>query len=218
MRLGTDQYYKYFKQFGLLSKTNIDLPGEARTIMHEKKNIGQVELATISFGQSFQITPVQLATTISSLINGGKRIIPHFGVQIEDQEGNPVEVFSYEPTAQILSPKTSETMRSLLEKVVSEGGGNKAYIEGYQIGGKTATSQTLPRSAHRYISSFMCFAPADDPQVLCLVIINNPTGVYYGGTIAAPVAKELFLNILPYLGIEKDPAVVEKERQEQKEQ
>ena len=183
--------------------------------MHEKKNIGQVELATISFGQSFQITPVQLATTISSLINGGKRIIPHFGVQIEDQEGNPVEVFSYEPTAQILSPKTSETMRSLLEKVVSEGGGNKAYIEGYQIGGKTATSQTLPRSAHRYISSFMCFAPADDPQVLCLVIINNPTGVYYGGTIAAPVAKELFLNILPYLGIEKDPAVVEKERQEQ---
>lgn len=214
MRLGTDQYYKYFKQFGLLSKTNIDLPGEARTIMHEKKNIGQVELATISFGQSFQITPVQLATTISSLINGGKRIIPHFGVQIEDQEGNPVEVFSYEPTAQIVSDKTSGTMRSLLEKVVSEGGGNKAYIEGYQIGGKTATSQTLPRSAHRYISSFMCFAPADDPQVLCLVIINNPTGVYYGGTIAAPVAKEIFLNILPYLGIEKDPSVVEKERQE----
>lgn len=218
MRLGTDQYYKYFKQFGLLSKTGIDLPGEARTIMHEKKNIGQVELATISFGQSFQITPVQLATTISSLINGGRRITPHFGVQIEDQEGNPVEVFDYEPTNQILSPETSKTMRSLLEKVVSEGGGNKAYIEGYQIGGKTATSQTLPRSAHRYISSFMCFAPADDPQVLCLVIINNPTGVYYGGTIAAPVAKELFLNILPYLGIERDPAAVEKEREEKQEQ
>ncbi len=214
MRLGTDQYYKYFKQFGLLAKTGIDLPGEARTIMHEKKNIGQVELATISFGQSFQITPVQLATTISSLINGGKRIIPHFGVQIEDQEGNPVEVFEYPPTAQILSPQTSETMRSLLEKVVSEGGGSKAYIEGYEIGGKTATSQTLPRSAHRYISSFMCFAPAQDPQVLCLVIINNPTGVYYGGTIAAPVAKEIFLNILPYLGIEKDPAVVAKEQAE----
>lgn len=214
MRLGTDQYYKYFKQFGLLAKTGIDLPGEARTIMHEKKNIGQVELATISFGQSFQITPVQLATTISSLINGGKRIIPHFGVQIEDQEGNPVKVFEYPPTAQILSPQTSETMRSLLEKVVSEGGGSKAYIEGYEIGGKTATSQTLPRSAHRYISSFMCFAPAQDPQVLCLVIINNPTGVYYGGTIAAPVAKEIFLNILPYLGIEKEPAVVAKEQAE----
>lgn len=214
MRLGTDQYYRYFKQFGLLAKTGIDLPGEARTIMHEKKNIGQVELATISFGQSFQITPVQLATTISSLINGGKRVIPHFGVQIEDQEGNPVEVFEYPPTAQILSPQTSETMRSLLEKVVSEGGGNKAYIEGYEIGGKTATSQTLPRSAHRYISSFMCFAPARNPQVLCLVIINNPTGIYYGGTIAAPVAKEIFLNILPYLGIEKDPAVVAKEQAE----
>lgn len=205
MRLGTDQYYKYFKQFGLLKKTGIDLPGEAGTIMHEKKNIGQVELATISFGQSFQITPIQLATTISSLINGGKRIIPHFGVQVEDQEGNVVEVFDYEPKEQILSEKTSETMRSLLEKVVSEGGGKKAYIEGYRIGGKTATSQTLPRSAHRYISSFMCFAPADDPQVLCLVIIHNPTGIYYGGTIAAPVAKELFLNILPYLGIERGP-------------
>ena len=214
MRLGTDQYYKYFKQFGLLSKTGIDLPGEAKTIMHQKKNIGQVELATISFGQSFQITPVQLATTISSLINGGKRITPHFGVQIEDQEGNPVEVFDYEPSAQILSAETSNTMRSLLEKVVSEGGGNKAYIEGYEIGGKTATSQTLPRSAHRYISSFMCFAPASDPQVLCLVIINNPTGIYYGGTIAAPVAKEIYLNILPYLGIEKDPAVIEKEKAE----
>ncbi len=214
MRLGAQEYYKYFKQFGLLSKTGIDLPGEARTIMHDKKNIGQVELATISFGQSFQITPVQLATTISSLINGGKRVTPHFGVQIEDQEGKPVEVFAYEPTEQILSPETSSTMRSLLEKVVSEGGGSKAYIEGYEIGGKTATSQTLPRSAHRYISSFMCFAPADDPQVLCLVIINNPSGVYYGGTIAAPVAKELFLNILPYLGIEKDPEVVRKEQME----
>lgn len=214
MRLGTDQYYKYFKQFGLLSKTGIDLPGEARTIMHEKKNIGQVELATISFGQSFQITPVQLATTISSLINGGRRVTPHFAIQIEDQEGNPVEVFESQPSEQIISPDTSKTMRTLLEKVVSEGGGKKAYIEGYEIGGKTATSQTLPRSAHRYISSFMCFAPAQDPQVLCLVIINNPTGVYYGGTIAAPVAKEIFLNILPYLGIERDPAVVEKELEE----
>lgn len=209
MRLGADQYYKYFKQFGLLAKTGIDLPGEARTIMHEKKNIGQVELATVSFGQSFQITPVQLAATISSLINGGRRVTPHFGVQVEDQEGNAVEVFDYEPKTQIVSEKTSETMRFLLEKVVSEGGGKNAYIEGYQIGGKTATSQTLPRSARRYISSFMCFAPASDPQVLCLVIINNPTGVYYGGTIAAPVAKELFLNILPYLGLERDLEAVQ---------
>lgn len=209
LRLGAEQYYNYFKQFGLLAKTGIDLPGEARTIMHEKKNIGQVELATISFGQSFQITPVQLAATISSLINGGKRVMPHFGVQVEDQEGNAVEVFDYEPSAQIISSQTSAVMRSLLEKVVSEGGGSKAYIEGYRIGGKTATSQTLPRSAHRYISSFMCFAPAEDPQVLCLVIINNPQGVYYGGTIAAPVAKEIFQNILPYLGIEKDEAYVE---------
>ncbi len=203
MRLGAEQFYDYFKQFGLLARTGIDLPGEAHTIMHEKKNIGQVELATISFGQSFQVTPVQMAATISSLVNGGKRVTPHFGVQVEDQEGNAVEVFDYEPKTQIISSKTSETMRMLLEKVVSEGGGSKAYIEGYQIGGKTATSQTLPRSAHRYISSFMCFAPAEDPKVLCLVIINNPQGVYYGGTIAAPVAKELFLNILPYLGIER---------------
>ena len=218
MRLGTDQYYKYFKQFGLLKKTGIDLPGEAKTIMHQKEKIGQVELATISFGQSFQVTPVQLATTISSLINGGKRVTPHFGVQVEDQEGNAVEVFDYEPQERILSEETSKTMRALLEKVVSEGGGSKAYIEGYEIGGKTATSQTLPRSAHRYISSFMCFAPAQDPQILCLVIINNPTGVYYGGTIAAPVAKELLLNILPYLGIEKDPAVAAKEKAEKQAQ
>lgn len=213
MRLGADQFYNYFKQFGLLARTGIDLPGEARTIMHEKKNIGQVELATISFGQSFQITPIQLASTISSLINGGKRVTPHFGIHVEDQEENIVEKFDYEPKARIVSRQTSDTMRELLEKVVSEGGGNKAYIEGWRIGGKTATSQTLPRSAHRYISSFMCFAPVEDPQVLCLVIINNPTGIYYGGTIAAPVAKELFLNILPYLGIER--GVVEQDSETQ---
>lgn len=213
MRLGPDKFYNYFKQFGLLAKTGIDLPGEARTIMHEKKNIGQVELATISFGQSFQITPIQLAATVSSLINGGRRVTPHFGIQVEDQEGRTVEVFDYGQGAQIISKQTSDTMRTLLEKVVSEGGGNKAYIEGYRIGGKTATSQTLPRSAHRYISSFMCFAPVEDPQVLCLVIINNPTGIYYGGTIAAPVAKELFLNILPYLGIEKTEEITKKEEQ-----
>lgn len=203
LRLGVDNFYKYFKQFGLLNKTGIDLPGEASTIMHKKENVGPVELATISFGQSFQITPIQLATTVSSLINGGNRVTPHFGVDIQDDQGNVVKTFSYDTGEQIVSEKTSETMRGLLEKVVAEGGGNKAYIEGYSIGGKTATSQTLPRSAHKYISAFMGFAPAEDPQVLTLVIINNPQGVYYGGTIAAPVVKDIYSNILPYLGIEK---------------
>lgn len=217
MRLGADQFYDYFKQFGLLAKTGIDLPGEARTIMHEKKNIGQVELATVSFGQSFQVTPIQLASTICSLINGGKRVTPHFGMQVEDQEQNVIEKFDFKPKNRIVSKQTSDTMRELLEQVVSVGGGNKAYIEGYRIGGKTATSQTLPRSAHRYISSFMCFAPVEDPKVLCLVIINNPTGVYYGGTIAAPVAKELFLNILPYLGIEKTAAIKDLNKEQEKE-
>lgn len=203
LRLGVDNFYKYFKQFGLLNKTGIDLPGEASTIMHKKENVGPVELATISFGQSFQITPIQLAATVSSLINGGNRVTPHFGVDIQDDQGNVVKTFSYDTGEQIVSEKTSETMRGLLEKVVAEGGGNKAYIEGYSIGGKTATSQTLPRSAHKYISAFMGFAPAEDPQVLTLVIINNPQGVYYGGTIAAPVVKDIYSNILPYLGIEK---------------
>lgn len=203
LRLGVDNFYKYFKQFGLLNKTGIDLPGEASTIMHKKENVGPVELATISFGQSFQITPIQLAATVSSLINGGNRVTPHFGVDIQDDQGKVVKTFSYDTGEQIVSEKTSETMRGLLEKVVAEGGGNKAYIEGYSIGGKTATSQTLPRSAHKYISAFMGFAPAEDPQVLTLVIINNPQGVYYGGTIAAPVVKDIYSNILPYLGIEK---------------
>lgn len=199
LRIGADRFYRYFKQFGLLSKTNIDLPGEAVTIMHSQDDIGQVELATISFGQSFQITPVQLVTTVSSLINGGTRVTPHFGVEITDEDGNVVEELSYESYEGICSEETSATLRELLESVVSEGGGNKAYIEGYEIGGKTATSQTLPRSDHKYISSFIGFAPADDPQVLVLVIIRNPSGVYYGGTIAAPVAREIFENILPYL-------------------
>ena len=199
LRIGADRFYDYFGQFGLLDKTHIDLPGEAATIMHKRENIGLVELATISFGQSFQITPIQLATTVSSIINGGNRVTPHFGMQVEDAAGNCIEKFSYEQDQVICSPGTSEKMRYLLEKVVSEGGGKKAYIEGYNIGGKTATSQTLPRSANRYISSFLGFAPADDPQVLVLVIIRNPSGVYYGGTIAAPVAKEIFENILPYL-------------------
>lgn len=202
LRIGADRFYDYFGQFGLLDKTHIDLPGEAATIMHKRENIGLVELATISFGQSFQITPIQLATTVSSIINGGNRVTPHFGMQVEDAAGNCIEKFSYEQDQVICSPRTSEKMRYLLEKVVSEGGGKKAYIEGYNIGGKTATSQTLPRSANRYISSFLGFAPADDPQVLVLVIIRNPSGVYYGGTIAAPVAKEIFENILPYLELQ----------------
>lgn len=202
LRIGADRFYDYFEQFGLLEKTHIDLPGEAATIMHKRENIGLVELATISFGQSFQITPIQLATTVSSIINGGNRVTPHFGVQVENASGDCVEKLTYETKESILSAETSEKMRFLLEKVVSEGGGNKAYIEGYSIGGKTATSQTLPRSSNRYISSFLGFAPADDPQVLVLVIIRNPTGIYYGGTIAAPVAREIFENILPYLELQ----------------
>lgn len=199
LRLGADNFYHYFKQFGLLSKTNIDLPGEAATIMHKLENIGQVELATISFGQSFQITPVQLSTTVSSIINGGTRVTPHFGVEARDEEGEVVETFSYQTYEGICSTETSEKMRYLLEKVVSEGSGKNAAIEGFEIGGKTATSQTLPRSDHEYIASFLGFAPASDPKVLVLVIINRPQGTYYGGTIAAPVAKEIFENILPYL-------------------
>lgn len=199
LRIGAERFYDYFEQFGLLQKTGIDLPGEAATIMHKEENIGLVELATISFGQSFQITPVQLATTVSSLINGGTRVTPHFGVWVESPEGEVVEQLTYDSQEGIVSEETSETLRMLLEKVVSEGGGNKAYIEGYEIGGKTATSQTLPRSANKYISSFLGFAPASDPKVLVLVIIRNPQGVYYGGTIAAPVAREIFENILPYL-------------------
>ncbi len=198
-RLGAENFSGYFKQFGLLSKTNIDLPGEAGTIMHKTENIGPVELATISFGQSFQITPIQLVTTVSSIINGGTRVTPHFGVSVQDADGNTVKTFSYETHENICTAETSETMRCLLEKVVSEGTGKNAKIEGFSIGGKTATSQTLPRSDHKYISSFLGFAPADDPQVLVLVVINDPQGIYYGGTIAAPVAKEIFENILPYL-------------------
>lgn len=198
-RLGTENYYRYFEQFGLTKKTAIDLPGEAATIMHKKENVGPVELATISFGQSFQITPIQLVTTVSSIINGGTRVTPHFGVEIRKEDGTLVETLEYETTENICSAETSETMQYLLEKVVSEGGGKNAKIEGYSIGGKTATSQTLPRSENRYISSFLGFAPADDPKVLVLAIIDNPEGTYYGGLIAAPVVKEIMENILPYL-------------------
>lgn len=209
LRLGADNFYHYFRQFGLLSKTNIDLPGEAATIMHSLDNIGQVELATMSFGQSFQITPVELATTVSSIINGGRRVTPHFGVKVQTPDGEDIEILQYDQVDGIVSEETSKTMRMLLEKVVSEGSGKNAKIEGYAIGGKTATSQTLPRSAHKYISSFLGFAPAEEPMVLCLVIINDPQGVYYGGTIAAPVCKEVFENILPYLEIEKTESLAQ---------
>lgn len=205
-RLGTDAFYRYFQQFGLLEKTGIDLPGEAGTIMHQKKDIGPVELATISFGQSFQITPIRLAATVCSLINGGHQITPHFGVEVREDDGTLLETLSYKEGKQIVSEQVSKTMRTILEKVVSEGGGKKAYIEGYHIGGKTATSETLPRSANKYISSFLGFVPAEDPRILGICIINNPQGVYYGGTICAPVMRTVFENILPYLGIEKEAA------------
>lgn len=214
LRIGSDRFFDYFEQFGLLSRTNIDLPGEASTIMHKRENIGQVELATMSFGQSFQITPIQLATTVSSIINGGNRVTPHFGVETKNAEGEVTHTFVYEQKEHIVSEETSTTMRYLLEKVVSEGSGKNAALEGFSIGGKTATSQTLPRSEKRYISSFLGFAPADDPQVLALIIINNPQGVYYGGTIAAPVCRDLFSNILPYLGIEQAPVTEDAEIQE----
>lgn len=205
-RLGTDAFYRYFQQFGLLEKTGIDLPGEAGTIMHQKKDIGPVELATISFGQSFQITPIRLAATVCSLINGGHQITPHFGVEVREDDGTLLETLFYKEGKQIVSEQVSKTMRAILEKVVSEGGGKKAYIEGYHIGGKTATSETLPRSANKYVSSFLGFVPAEDPRILGICIINNPQGVYYGGTICAPVMRTVFENILPYLGIEKEAA------------
>lgn len=204
LRLGAERFYDYFSQFGLLNLTNVDLPGEAGTIMHRKEDIGLVELATITFGQSFQITPIQMLTTVSSMINGGRRVTPHLGVEMLDKKGNTLETYSYKEGKDVVSEETSETMRMLLESVVSEGSGKNAYIEGYQIGGKTATSQTLPRSANRYIASFIGFAPADQPQVIGMVIIHDPQGVYYGGTIAAPVLKDIYDNVLPYLGIEKE--------------
>ena len=213
LRLGAENFYHYFEQFGLLRKTGIDLPGEAATIMHKKENIGQVELATISFGQSFQITPIQLVTTVSSLINGGTRVIPHFGVSVQNVEGETRKTFSYDETEGTVSTATSKTLCDLLEHVVSEGTGKKAAIEGFSIGGKTATSQTLPRSDHKYIASFLGFAPAEDPQVIGLIVIDNPQGVYYGGTVAAPVMKEIFENALPYLGIGK--TVTEQMQQEE---
>ncbi len=203
LRIGVDRFFDYVRQFGLMDLTGVDIPGEAGTIMHKKENVGQVELATISFGQSFQITPIQLATTVSALVNGGRRVTPHFGMEVLSAEGKKVKTFRYNAKKHIVSEKTSQTMRELLESVVAEGSGKNAYVEGYRIGGKTATSQTLPRSANKYISSFVGFAPADDPQILGMCVIYNPQGVYYGGTIAAPVIGKIFENILPYLGIEK---------------
>ena len=204
LRLGSERFYDYFEQFGLLQLTGVDLPGEAGTIMHKKEDIGTVELATMTFGQSFQITPIQLATTVSSIVNGGNRVTPHLGMAVLDGEGNVIEEFKYKTEKGIVSEETSETMQMLLESVVSEGSGKNAYIDGYSIGGKTATSQTLPRSANKYISSFLGFAPADDPRILGMVVIHNPQGVYYGGTIAAPVLRTIYDNVLPYLGIEKN--------------
>lgn len=203
LRLGVERYYRYFRKFGLLTKTGVDLPGEARTIMHQEKNMGEVELATVSFGQSFQITPIQLAVTVSSLINGGRRVTPHFGTAVSDREQTKAEELVYPVKEGIVSSETSGQIREILEKVVSLGSGKNAGIQGYHIGGKTATSQTLPRSSCRYISSFLGFAPAENPQVLGLCIIHDPKGVYYGGTVAAPVIRSIFENILPYLGIEK---------------
>lgn len=208
LRLGSDRFYDYFEKFGLLKLTNVDLPGEAGTIMHKKEDIGTVELATMTFGQSFQVTPIQMAVTVSSIINGGTRVTPHVGTAVLDENGKKIETFDYDAEKGIVSEETSETMQMLLESVVSEGSGKNAYIEGYSIGGKTATSQTLPRSANKYISSFIGFAPADDPQILGIVIIHDPKGVYYGGTIAAPVLRDIYDNVLPYLGIEKNQTMV----------
>ena len=205
LRLGAETFYNYFEKFKLFEKTGIDLPGEAGTIMHDLKNIGQVELATMAFGQSFQITPIRLASTVCALVNGGTTVTPHIGVSLESADGSYIRVLDYGEGERIVSAEVSETMQFALEKVVSEGGGKNAYIEGYAIGGKTATSQTLPRSANRYIASFVGFAPADDPEILGICIIRNPQGVYYGGTIAAPVIRGIYENILPWLGIEKAP-------------
>ena len=202
-RLGVQKYYQYFRQFGLMEKTGIDLPGEAGTIMHKMENMGNVELATVAFGQSFQITPIQLAATVSSLINGGNRVTPHFGVAVQSEDGNSVKELLYSSKTGIVSEDVSKKVRDILETVVSQGSGRNASVPGYSIGGKTATSQTLPRSANRYISSFLGFAPADEPRMLALCIIHDPKGIYYGGTIAAPVVRSIFENVLPYLGIKK---------------
>lgn len=202
-RVGTDNMYLYMGKLGLLAKTGIDLSGEAGTIIHKQENVGAVELATMSFGQSFQITPVQMLRAVSAIVNGGRLVTPHFGLYTGSSDGSVVNEFAYSTQDEAISSQTSETMKKILEGVVSEGGGTKAYIDGYSIGGKTATSQKLPRGSGKYISSFIGFAPADNSQVIAMCLIDEPTGVYYGGTIAAPVVKTLYENILPYIGIER---------------
>ena len=206
-RLGVDNMFQYLNQLGILSKTGIDVPGEAASIMHQKENVGAVELATMSFGQSFQLTPVRLLSTISMIINGGTQITPHFGVKLESSDGSAVKKLTYPSAEGVISAQTSETMRMILESVVSEGSGKKAYVEGYQVGAKTGTSEKLPRSSNKYIASCMGFAPADNPVVAALVLIDEPQGIYYGGTIAAPVISELLGNALPYLGVERGEIV-----------
>lgn len=213
LRVGVDNFYKYFDKLGLLTTTGIDLPGEASTIIHKKENVGLVELATMSFGQSFQITPVQLLTAASAIVNGGTLVTPHFGVSVENADGELIKNLEYGTKEGVISKETSETMKYLLEKVIADGTGKNAYIEGYRIGGKTATSEKLPRGTGKYIASFIGFAPADNPQVIAMCIIDEPQGIYYGGTVAAPVIKELYENILPYLGIEKQVTQTEEETQ-----
>ena len=210
-RLGVDNFYKYIRQYNVLAKTGVDLPGEAGTIFHKKDNVGAVELATISFGQSFQITPLRLMASASAIINGGHTITPHFGVAVKDEDSDAITKIEYESEDGVLSGKTSDTMRYLLESVVSEGTGRKAYVEGFHVGAKTGTSEKLPRRSGKYIASCLGFAPATNPEVMALVLVDEPQGVYYGGTIAAPVIAELFENILPYLGVEKDTVTIDSE-------
>jgi stage V sporulation protein D (sporulation-specific penicillin-binding protein) len=203
LRIGAERYYEYFTKFGLRNKTGIDLPGEASTIMHKLDNIGNVELATIAFGQSFQITPIRLMATVAGLINGGNIVTPHFGVMSVSPDKSQIEEFNYSVSEPVVSSDTTEKLKYILEQVVENGGGTNGYVEGFRVGGKTATSQTLPRGSGRYIASFLGFAPADNPQIMALAIIDNPKGMYYGGQIAAPVVRQLFENILPYMGYQR---------------
>lgn len=202
LRVGVENFYKYLNKFQIIEKTGIDLPGEAGTIIHDEDNVGQVELATMSFGQSFQLTPIRFLTSICAAVNGGKMVTPHFGIKAVNADGDTVAEYTYTTEDNVISTETSDTVKYILGEVVSEGTGNKGYIEGYYIGGKTATSQKLPRSANKYIASYVAFAPADDPQVIALAIVDEPEGTYYGGSVAAPMIRELYENILPYLGIE----------------
>jgi len=203
-RVGVKKTYEYYKKLGLFNKTGVDIPGEANSIMHDIEDIGAVELATMSFGQSFQITPLQLLTAASAIINGGTLVTPHFGREIRSRDGRLIKTLTYETKENVISKETSETMKQLLEAVVSGGTGKRAYLPGFRVGGKTATSEKLPRRSGKYISSFIGFAPADDPQVIALVLIDEPVGIYYGGTVAAPVIADLFNSILPYMGIEPE--------------